>query len=487
MPSDSPDSARLVDELARSLPAGTVYRPGTEQYAAATSPDNSSFAQHPDAVVRPLSADDVAAAVTTARALGLRVGVQATGHGSGAALGGGLVLVDTAGLDALSIDPQTRTARVGAGLTWSTVQRQAEPHQLLALSGTSPTVGVCGYTVSGGVGWLARPFGLASASLRALEYVDGVGRVHRVSDENVDGVEREALWAFRGGAPVGLATELEFDLFPVTDLWAGYLLWPADRLTALAAAWTAALERAPATLTSTLALLRLPPQGPFPESLLNTTVVHLSYASTGGERDLAALRDAMRAVAEPAVDTTGPSDAARLSGIHLDPPAAVPARGSGRWLGPIIADVVVQTFQAARIGQPDGLAMIELRHVESVAQGRDGALTRPPGPFLLHAVGAADSDQRRAEVDAALARVEAVARPVDLGRAAPSFREGQPGPADAYTEPELRRLTQVAVRTDPDRVFAFGRVPDRVPGPEIVLPPAGSNEVLADRKEPNDA
>ena len=474
MSSDTPDSTRLVDQLADSLPAGTVFRPGTEQYATSTSPDNSSFRQRPEAVVRPRATDDVAAAVTLARALGLRVAVQATGHGAGSPLGAGLVLIDTSVLDAVSIDPAARTARVGAGATWSKVQAQAEIHGLLALSGTSPTVGVSGYTFNGGVGWLARPFGLASASLRTVEYVDGVGRVHRVGDDGADSadeVEREALWAFRGGAPVGLATELEFDLFPVTELWAGYLLWPAEHLAGLAAAWIGALPQAPDTLTSTLSLLQLPPEGPFPEPLLNTTVVHLSYASTGGEQGLTSLRLALRAVAEPAIDTTGPSDAATLSGIHLDPPAAVPARGLGRWLGPLTAGTVEQTFEAARIGRPDGLNMVELRHVDSAASARDraltrdGALTRVPGPFLLHAVGAADSDQRRADVDSYLARVTAAARPADLGRAAPSFREGQPSPADAYSESELHRLTQVAAHTDPDRVFAFERVPDQPAGP----------------------
>jgi hypothetical protein len=93
-----------------------------------------------------------------------------------------------------------------------------------------------------------------------------------------------------------------------------------------------------------------------------------------------------------------------------------------------------------------------------------------PGPFLLHAVGAADSDGGRADVDSRLARVEAAARTADLGRAAPSFREGQPSPADAYPESELHRLTQVAAQTDPDRVFAFERVPDQSAAPEIVLP-----------------
>jgi hypothetical protein len=141
----------------------------------------------------------------------------------------------------------------------------------------------------------------------------------------------------------------------------------------------------------------------------------------------------------------------------------VPARGTGRWLGPLTADAVSAIFGAARVGQPDGLNMIELRHVDAPAgkrgPGRDGALIRVPGPFLLHAVGAADSDQRRADVDTYLGRVEEAARPADLGRAAPSFREGQPGPADAYTEPELRRLTALAAQTDPDRIFAFQRGP----------------------------
>jgi hypothetical protein len=131
---------------------------------------------------------------------------------------------------------------------------------------------------------------------------------------------------------------------------------------------------------------------------------------------------------------------------------------------------VAGIFAAARVGQPGGLAMIELRHVDTAAPARDGALTRPPGPFLLHAVGAADGDQRRADVDACLARPATAARPADLGRAAPSFRDGQPGPADAYTEPELRRLTRIAAHTDPDRVFAFQRVPAQPPSPETVLP-----------------
>ncbi len=443
----------FAEDLEHSLPEGTVFRPGTSAYGEATSPDNASFPQQPEVVVRPRSAADVATAVARAGAAGWRVAVQATGHGSGEPLGDGIVLIDTSSLDAVAVDAPARTARAGSGATWSQVQEQAQKHGLLGLSGTSPTVGVAGYTFQGGVGWLVRPYGLASASLRAVRYVDGQGQVLEA--------DAEALWAFRGGAPVGIATHLEFDLVAVPDLWAGYLLWPVAHRYDLTRAWSARLAAAPAGLTSTLAILRLPPKGPFPDDLLGTTVVHLSYASATGEDGLAAMRSAMRAVAEPAVDTTGPADAAALAAIHLDPPSAVPARGTGLWLNSADTDRMVEMFEAAGIG--DGLNMVELRHVAPTGTqtAGDGALTVVPGPFLLHAVGGSPDDDGRRAIDARLARVEAAAAPVAAGRSAPAFRDGQPDAGNAYDPAELTRLRAVADRADPGHVFAFQRVPTK--------------------------
>jgi FAD/FMN-containing dehydrogenase len=440
----------FADRLAEALPDGTVLLPDTPGYGEATSPDNSSFPQRPDVVVRPRTGAEVAATVALAAEAGARVAVQATGHGSGGPIASGTVLIDTSSLQGVVIDPAARTARVGAGVTWSQVQEQAEKHGLLALSGTSPSVGVAGYTFHGGVGWLVRPFGLASASLRAVSFVDGLGQLGEAGGDE--------LWAFRGGAGLGIATELEFDLFPVAELWTGYLLWPAAHLPRLAQVWLAQVAAAPDALTSTLAVLRVPPQGPFPAELLGTAVVHLSYASVAGEPGLAAMRDAMRAVAAPAVDTTGPGDAAALSAIHLDPPVAVPARGTGWWLDAVDADRVVAIFGAGGIGEDGGLNMMEIRHVAAYAhlpEPVDGALTKVPSPFLVHAVGGADDDAGRRAVDARLAQVEAVAP----GRSAPSFREGQPGAGDAYPAADLERLLATASRIDPHGVFAFQRVP----------------------------
>ncbi|WP_375489389.1 FAD-binding oxidoreductase [uncultured Jatrophihabitans sp.] len=454
----SPDPTRFAERLQGALAPAAVFRAGTDEYDDATSPDNSSFAQEPSTVVRPRSASDVAATVALARDAGVRVAVQATGHGAGEPIGDELVLVDTSSLQSVSVDAQAHTVRVGAGAQWSQVQAEARKHGLLGLSGTSPTVGVAGYVVNGGVGWLARPHGLASATLRAVEFVDGLGAVLRTDAHDAD---PDALWAFRGGAPVGIATELEFDLVAVSDLWAGYLLWPAEHLPALAAAWAAQLADAPAGLTSTVALLAVPPEGPFPDELLGTVVVHLSYASVSGEAGLASMRAAMASVADPAVDTTGPADADALSAIHLDPPAAVPARGDGMWLGSVDAEQLVAIFDAAGIGDDDGLNMIELRHVapaDPAGPAADGALTVVPAPYLLHAVGSGSDDAGRRAADARLAEVAAAAATVSIGRSAPGFREGQPGTGAAYTPAVLDRLLGAVHRHDPDGVLAFQRV-----------------------------
>ena len=118
----------------------------------------------------------------------------------------------------------------------------------------------------------------------------------------------------------------------------------------------------------------------------------------------------MTAVADPAVDTTGPADAGTLAAIHLDPPAAVPARGDGMWLEAADAEQLVAIFGAAGIGADDGLNMIELRHVgpaDPADPVQVGALTVVPAPFLLHAVGSGADESGRRAADARLAQVVA--------------------------------------------------------------------------------
>ena len=104
-----------------------MHEPGDDEYARATSPDNSSYAQQPAAVVRPASAEQVAQVVKIAWQFGAQVVVQATGHGAGRPVTDDQVLLDTSALTDVSVNVTRRTAQVGAGAMWPAVQEAAQP------------------------------------------------------------------------------------------------------------------------------------------------------------------------------------------------------------------------------------------------------------------------------------------------------------------------------------------------------------------------
>src|SRR5205823_13220000 len=136
---------------------------------------------------------------------------------------GDTVLLKTSRMRRVEIDAETQTARVEAGVIWIEVVEAAAEHGLAALAGSSPDVGVVGYTLGGGLSWLARKFGLAANSVLAAELVTADGQAVRVDREH----DPELFWALRGGGgSFGVVTALEFTLFPVRTLYAGDLFWP---------------------------------------------------------------------------------------------------------------------------------------------------------------------------------------------------------------------------------------------------------------------
>ncbi|MFI7676673.1 FAD-binding oxidoreductase [Actinophytocola sp. NPDC049390] len=170
-------------------------------------------------------AHDVRARVLAARDRNRPVTVYATGHG-GQLPDGDVEVIATAGMTGVRIDPERRTARVGAGVRWGAVIAAAARFGLAPLSGTSPDVGVVGYTLGGGMSWLSRVFGFAADSVVAAEIVTADGASRTVSADR----EPDLFWAIRGGGGnFGVVTALEFRLYPVTDVHAGAATFPLDR------------------------------------------------------------------------------------------------------------------------------------------------------------------------------------------------------------------------------------------------------------------
>ena len=412
-------------------------------------------------VAHPRRAEEVAQAVQWAAQRNLVVAVQASGHGAGAPIESDRVLVDTSGLNTVHIDAQARIAHVGAGATWSAVNAVAERDGLLGLAGTSPTVAVAGYMFGGGVGFLTRPYGMASSALLAVDYVDGNGQIRRAEEDAADTVDREALWAFRGGGGVGVATALTVELVAPQELWAGYRLWSIDVLGPVVDAWVSAMGQIGDALSTSISVLRTPPGAPmFPPALQGVPIVHLAFASPQGPDAASPLLRALRMAPAPVIDSSWAlADAARLAQIHLDPPNPVPALGIGRWLGSDALAVAADALETATaVDSP--LAMIELRNLDNEAHTRDGATTAVPGPFLLHAVGTAtDVDvASRSRTEDGLSKVRAAAMPADIGRSAASFADGRVADAGGLDHSGLQRLARISTVLDPDQRLAPSRV-----------------------------
>src|SRR5215469_11688973 len=135
------------------------------------------------------------------------------------------VLVRTHAMRRVTVDPAARIARAEAGAVWLDVVEAAAGHGLAGLAGSSPDVGVVGYTLGGGMGWLGRAYGLSANNVEAFELVTADGRLARADAC----AERDLFWALRGGGgSFGVVTAIELRLFPITEVYAGLLWWPAD-------------------------------------------------------------------------------------------------------------------------------------------------------------------------------------------------------------------------------------------------------------------
>src|SRR4051794_9182078 len=216
------DPADSLENL-RNQCGGAVALPGDGGYDAARSAFNLGLDQRPAAVAYPADASEVAALARCARAAAPRAAAPSTGHnprppGDLRATG----LIKTAGLQGVEGDPGRRRARAGAGGLWGPVVDAGAPQGLYPLQAASPSGGIVGSWLGGGMGWIARSHGLQANSLTAIELVTADGELVRTDRDN----DPELFWALRGGGGnFGIVTALEFRVYPVREAYAGMLIW----------------------------------------------------------------------------------------------------------------------------------------------------------------------------------------------------------------------------------------------------------------------
>ncbi|WP_406315172.1 FAD-binding oxidoreductase [Streptosporangium sp. NBC_01639] len=212
-------------EILRRDFGGDIIEPGGADYESASR--SVLVSGSPAYVLRPKSVGDVQAGVGFAADAGLSLSVRGGGHGfAGFGTNDDGVVIDLSNLANVEvIDDERHLVRIGGGATWGQVADALAPYGLAISSGDTKSVGVGGLTLTGGIGWKVRKYGLALDNVAAAEVVTANGElVHASVEENP-----ELFWAIRGGGGnSGIVTAFEFTAHPTTDVFYGKIAFPAS-------------------------------------------------------------------------------------------------------------------------------------------------------------------------------------------------------------------------------------------------------------------
>jgi FAD/FMN-containing dehydrogenase len=334
----------------------------------------------------------------------------------------------------------------------------AQEHGLAPLVGSSLAIGAVGYTLGGGLGWLARRFGPSCDAVRSLEVVLPDGQLVCASRDEHAGL----FHALRGGGggSLGVVTEMEVQLFPVTTVYGGDLTYPAADAADVLTRWSAWVADAPDELTSSVVLVNTP-------AGRCSTLVRGCWSGPVSEGR--ALLDAWRRTMPPVVDGWSEQRFGDLAALTADPVEPVTRLVNGGWLatgtGRAIPTAVGATLAAATFGDegPARLRYCEVRHaggaVATSTRRATSSMGNRDGAFLLHLVGVADGHHDAA----AIARHQAATR-LALGAelSARSYLNVLDGAARAgaaaacIDADDLAAIAALAGELDPEPLLRYG-------------------------------
>jgi len=288
-----------IDKL-REQVRGDVITAEDERYESARKVYNAMIDKRPEVIVRPVNAGDVMAAVNYAREGHLDLAVRGGGHsvpGFGTCDGG--VVIDLSRMRGVRVDPEKRRARAEGGATWGDFNAATYAFGLATTGGIVSTTGVAGLTLGGGIGYLARGFGLSCDNLVSADVVTADGKFLVASDRE----NQDLFWALRGGGGnFGVVTSLEFKLHPVKDIYGGPMFFELSHVPDLLSWYRDYIKTAPREMGIFPGFHQAPPLPFIPEKRHGEPFIAFVACWAGpldqGERALKPLHDLAPVVGE---------------------------------------------------------------------------------------------------------------------------------------------------------------------------------------------
>ena len=435
---------------------GEVITPEDAGYDAARAVFPGNIDRHPAVVARPVDARDVAAVVSLARDSGSELAVRSGGHsGPGFGVSEGGIVLDLSAMKALDIDADGRTAWAETGLTAGEYTNAAGEHGLATGFGDTGSVGIGGITLGGGIGFLARKYGMTIDDLLAAEVVTADGEILLVDDET----HPDLFWAIRGGGGnFGVATRFKFRLHEVPSIVGGILMLPATP--EVITAFIAEAEAAPEELTTIANVMKAPPMPFIPEEHHGELAIFAIMAYAGdtdaGQRAVAPFR----ALAEPLADMLRPMSYPEIympEEEDYHPIAVGKTRFTDQLDDEAIATILDRVESSTAM-----MAVAQIRALGGamarVPDGRDG-VRAPAEPVHGDLRRRLRTDRRHAAASGVGRRRSPGALGLDGRDAYVNFlgEEGEAGVRAAYPDPTWDRLRSIKRRYDPDNLFRLNQ------------------------------
>lgn len=288
-----------IDEL-REQVRGEVVTQDDPGYEVARTVYNAMIDKHPSVVVRPQNAGDVMAAVGFARDNELDLSVRGGGHSvPGFGTNDDGVVIDLSSMRGVRVDPKAKTARAEGGATWGDFNHATHAFGLATTGGIISTTGVGGLTLGGGIGYLARGFGLSCDNLISADVVTADGSFLVASEKE----NEDLFWALRGGGGnFGVVTAFEYRLHPVKDIYGGPMFFELEHAADIIKHFGEFIADAPEELGGFPAFQIAPPLPFIPEDRHGDTFCAVVACWAGpmeeGESAIKPLREVAPMVAE---------------------------------------------------------------------------------------------------------------------------------------------------------------------------------------------
>ena len=301
-------TAQAPFDMLQAQMRGPVIQPADAGYDTARAVYNAMIDRRPAAIARCADVADVMTAVKFAGGNGQTVTVRGGGHNAaGLGVWDDALVIDLSTMRGVTVDPADKTVRAEGGCVWGDVDHATGAFGLATPSGFLSTTGVGGLTLGGGIGYLARRYGLTVDNLLAADVVLADGSFVTASEDS----HPDLFWALRGGGGnFGVVTSFLFRCHDVGTVLGGPVFYDLSDMAAVMRWYRELQPSLPEELSGWLGLLDDPAGAAVPGS---------AVAAQGGRHRLVLHRAGRACRRSPR-----PGAVVRHAAAGRDPADAVP-------------------------------------------------------------------------------------------------------------------------------------------------------------------